>query len=112
MSEKPRKFTNGYYPSVNCDDKNDIENSSSDNSLMFEKHNGESVYEKTNRLETKWNQLHKQEKHKNKNSNLIKSIIQGEEYTTDINLNQYRIVQMLIRKLATWKTGWKKMMRK
>ena len=88
MSEKPRKFTNGYYPSndSSCDDKGDFENSSSDHSLIFEKHSEENVVERTNRLETTWNKVKNQKKHKTINFKLIKSLKQGEEHETYVGL--------------------------
>ena len=57
MSEKPRKFTNGYYPSYNsnCDDKSDIENSPRDNHRGFKKHSEKTIVERTDKLGTKWN---------------------------------------------------------
>ena len=90
MSEKPRKFTNGYYPSYNsnCDDKSNIENSPSDNSLRFEKHSEKNIVERTDKLETNWNKV------KNQGGKeplkLIKSFVQGKDYDTHFNQKQYR----------------------
>ena len=92
MSEKPRKFTNGYYPSYNnnCDDKSDFENSPIDNHMRFKKHSEKTIVERTDQLGTNWNKVKNQGG--KESSNLIKFVVQGKHYDTHLNLKRYRIV--------------------
>eukprot|EP00090_Calanus_glacialis_P003770 TRINITY_DN12803_c0_g1_i1.p1 TRINITY_DN12803_c0_g1~~TRINITY_DN12803_c0_g1_i1.p1 ORF type:complete len:382 (+),score=69.59 TRINITY_DN12803_c0_g1_i1:154-1299(+) len=107
MTEKPRKFTNGYYPSYNsnCDDKSNIENSPSDNSLRFEKHSEKTIVERTDKLGTNWNKV------KNQGGKealkLIKSFVQDVEqevgYLEDwMEENDEKVEEVKIYKVARW----------
>ena len=80
MPQKQRKFTNGYYPSLesDCDISGKNYEDESDVSVKLKIKKEEKVVDRVDKLRTKWNKVKHTRKHsKKENSELLQSVMPG-----------------------------------